>query len=194
MEARSVRVLAVEAWRRAEAMGLIEGGLRRLEPEDVVRLLKRVGEAGIARAPALRFDNVAVPSVEEAETLLRLVVDALEASPAPNFEWPAVSRVFEAEQLAGLLNISASSFRRYASGDRETPDEVAARLHHLALVTGDLAGAYNEVGIRRWFDRRRTALGDRAPAALLAGDWNPEDAGPRQVRELAQALVGLAAT
>lgn len=193
MDARSVRLLAIEAWRRAEAMGLVPPDASRLETADVERLVRRVREAGIARGPALRFDNVEMGSVEEAEALLKLVVAALEASPVPRFEWTAVSRVLEPEQLASLLNISVSSLRRYASGERDTPDEVAARLHHVALVVGDLAGAYNEVGVRRWFERPRTALDGRAPAALLAGDWTPEDSGPQRVRELAGSLVALGA-
>ncbi len=175
-------------------MGLVEPEAGRLESADVTRLLRRVRDAGIARGPALRVDNVAPPSVKEAESLLRLVIAALDASPAPQFEWPAVARVLDAEQLAGLLNVSVSSLRRYVSGERETPDAVAARLHHVALVVGDLAGAYNEVGVRRWFDRKRTALDGRAPAALLSGDWNPDDPPPQKVRELARSLVALSAT
>ncbi|MCY4626684.1 MAG: DUF2384 domain-containing protein, partial [Acidobacteria bacterium] len=63
-----------------------------------------------------------------------------------------------------------------------------ARLHFLALVAGDLAGAYNEIGVRRWFDRKRSALGGKTPAEVLAGDWSAEDDGPERVRELAGAL------
>jgi hypothetical protein len=193
-EARSVRALAIDAWRRAEAMGLVDPDAGRPGTSDVVRLVERVRDAGIARGLALRLDNVEAPSPEEAESLLRLVIGALEASPVPKFEWAPVSRVLDAEQLAALLNISVSSLRRYVSAERDTPDEVAARLHHLALIVGDLAGAYNEVGIRRWFNRRRTALDGRTPAALLAGEWNPDDPAPQKVRELAQTLVTLSAT
>jgi hypothetical protein len=189
-----VRVLAVEAWRRAEAMGLVTAEATRLDADHVARLLRRVREVGIARGPALRFDNVELPSADEVASLLRLVIDALEASPVAKYEWPAVSRVFEPEQLASLLGISLSSLRRYLSGARETPDDVAARLHHLALIAGDLAGAYNEVGIRRWFDRKRTALDGKTPAALLSGEWNPDAAGPRKVRALAQSVVEFSGT
>lgn len=191
---RSVRALAFEVWRRAEGMGLVDADASPLDAADVTRLLKRVRDAGIARGPALHFDNVEPPSVAEAESLLRLVIVALDSSPAPRFEWPAVSRVIDAEQLAPLLNVSVSSLKRYASGERDTPDDVAARLHHVALVVGDLAGAYNEVGVRRWFERKRTALKGRAPAALLSGDWNPDDPLPQKVRELARSLVALGAT
>lgn len=191
---RSVRTLAIEVWRRAEGMGLVDANASQLDAADITRLLKRVRDAGIARGPALHFDNVEPPSVAEAESLLKLVIAALDSSPAPKFEWPAVSRVIDAEQLGPLLNISVSSLKRYASGERDTPDEVAARLHHVALIVGDLAGAYNEVGVRRWFERKRTALNGRAPAALLAGDWNPDDTSPRKVRELARSLVALGAT
>lgn len=175
-------------------MGLVEANASSLDSTDISRLLKQVRDAGIARGPALHFDNVEPPSVAEAESLLKLVIAALESSPAPRFEWPAVSRIIDAEQLAPLLNVSVSSLKRYASGERDTPDDVAARLHHVALIVGDLAGAYNEIGVRRWFERKRTVLNGRAPAALLSGNWNPDDASPQKVRELARSLVALGAT
>ena len=68
------------------------------------------------------------------------------------------------------------------------------RLQFLALVVGDLAGAYNEFGIRRWFERPRKLLGNRSPAQLLDGAWQPEAPGPRRVRRLAAALVLSSAT
>jgi hypothetical protein len=194
IQSRSVRVLALEAWQRAVAMGLVEPEASRLDSDDVRRLVDRVREAGIARGPALRLDNAEVPSVAETEALLRVVVAALEASPVAKYEWPAVSRVLEPEPLASLLDISVTSLRRYLSGERDTPDEVAARLHHLALIVGDLSGAYNDVGVRRWFARPRSALGGRPPSALLADKWAPEDPGPTQVRDLARSLVALSAT
>lgn len=186
--------LVVDAWRRIEAMGLVEPGAGPVDEADVARLLRRVREVGIAREPALRFDNVVPPSAADAEALLRLVIAALEASPVPKFEWPSVSRALEADQLAGLLNISVSSLRRYVAGERETPDDVAARLHHVALILGDLSGAYNDVGVRRWLHRKRTALDGRRPAALLSGDWNPDDPAPQRVRALARSLVTLSGT
>jgi transcriptional regulator with XRE-family HTH domain len=190
----SIRALATEAWQRAEAMGLVKAEDRQREAPDVTALISRVRDAGIARAPALRFDNVEAPTTEQAEDLLRTVIAALEASPMPAREWPVLARVLQPEQLAVLLGVSVSSLRRYVSGERDTPDEIAARLHHLALIVGDLAGAYNEVGIRRWFDRGRTPLDGKTPAALLAGGWDPDDPGPKKVRDLARALVAVSAT
>jgi hypothetical protein len=190
---QAVRSLAVDAWRRAEAMGIVEPGVAARDVTDVARLVRHLREAGIARGPALHFDTATPPTATETEALLRLVLAALEASPVPTSEWPVLSRVFDAEGLASLLGTSVSSLRRYASGERDTPDDVAARLHHLALVVGDLAGAYNDVGIRRWFHRTRSALDGRTPAALLSEAWSPEDPGPQRVRELARALVSLGA-
>jgi hypothetical protein len=92
MEAHPVRALAVEAWRRAEAMRLVEPDARRLDAADVARLLRRLRDAGIARAPALRLDNVDVPCVEEAEALLRVVIAALDASPIAKLEWVVTLR------------------------------------------------------------------------------------------------------
>lgn len=126
--------------------------------------------------------------------MLKTLIAALEQSPVPQFEWRSVLRVFEPEQLADLLDISLSSLRRYQAADRTTPDDIAARLHFLALVIGDLAGAYNEIGIRRWFQRKRTQLDGRSPAAALGRNWDPDDAGPQRVRALAAALVSLSGT
>jgi hypothetical protein len=186
--------LLFEATRRAEAMGIVEPGTARVEPAAIRQLAGRVRGAGIATSAADVLRNVDAPSREDVRALLQMIVDALEASPAPAHEWKGVSRVFPVEDLAALLAISASSLKRYQSGERETPDLVAARLHFLALVIGDLAGSYNDMGIRRWFQRKRTQLDGRSPAALLKREWDPDDEGPRRVRQLARNLVALSAT
>jgi hypothetical protein len=178
-------------------MGLVEP-----EPEPPARgelaairhVATRVGRAGIATATAAALNNVETPTSDELAALLETMIAALEASPAPKFEWAGLLRVMDPDALASLLNVSASSLKRYQSGERATPDSVAARLHYLALVVGDLAGSYNDIGIRRWFQRRRSLLDGRTPADLLNGDWDPDDAGPARVRELARDLVSLSAT
>lgn len=120
--------------------------------------------------------------------------EAMETPPVPASDWPALHRVLGPDLLARRLDISVASLRRYQSGARKTPDCVVVRLHVLALMVGDLAGAYNDAGIRRWFDRPRTALENRAPADVLTTGWRPEDPGPRQVRDLARALTASATT
>jgi hypothetical protein len=187
--------LVFEAARRAEAMGLVEpGAMVRSDVAAVRHLANRVRRAGIASAAADELNNVAAPTAAEVAELLETMVAALEASPVPKFEWAGLGRVFPAEDLASLLHISASSLKRYQQGERATPDSTAARLHFLALVVGDLAGSYNDVGIRRWFHRKRTTLDNRTPAAILAGEWDPDDDGPTRVRALARSLTTLTAT
>jgi hypothetical protein len=187
--------LLVEAARRAEAMGLVEPGtVDRADADTVRRFANRVRKAGVATSAIDHLNNVAEPTREELATLLELMIGALESSPVPKFEWTGLARVFPDEDLGALLNVSASSLKRYEAGDRDTPDHIAARLHFLALVVGDLAGSYNDIGIRRWFHRKRTLLGGRAPAALLKGDWDPDDEGPARVRQLARDLVSFSAT
>ena len=122
--------------------------------------------------------------------MLEEMQGALGESPMPATEWPALQEVLGAELLATLVGTSASSVRRYLAGARATPDAVAVRLHFLALVVADLAGAYNDIGIRRWFGRARKRLGGSSPAHLLRGDWWPDDDGPNGVRELAASLAG----
>jgi hypothetical protein len=179
---------------RASAMGLVprEEAMASQDLASLRRVLARIGEAGIGTAVV---KEAAV--TYEADRLLALldeVDEALAQSPVPAREWPELERVLDPPLLARLLGISASSLRRYGSGARHTPDDVAARLHFLALVVGDLAGSYNEVGIRRWFERPRSLLGGEPPAKRLEGDWDPDDEGPARVRALAAALLSSPAT
>ena len=180
---------------RAEAMGLLEERDQGLTLDATVFgwLAARLRKAGIGGAIVPTLTAV---TKEPAllERCLDQLNDALEASPAPSTEWSRLLRTLDRELLARLLGISEASVRRYAATTRETPDEVAARLHWLALIVGDLAGAYNEIGIRQWFERKRTQLGGRTPAQLLFGHWKPDDAAPQRVRALAAALSGSPAT
>ena len=91
--------------------------------------------------------------------------------------------------LAVLVGgISPSSLRRYSAGERETPDEVAWRLHALARIVAALRGSYNAYGIRRWFERRRSQLGERTPGQVLVDAESEDDA--QEVVRLAEALLG----
>jgi transcriptional regulator with XRE-family HTH domain len=186
--------LMFEAVRRAEAMGIVDAATPRADAPAIRQLANKVRRAGIAASAADILNNVEAPSSHDLAQMLQLITAALDASPAPAYEWKGLTRVFPPEDLAELLQVSLSSLKRYQSGERETPDTVAARLHFLALVVGDLAGSYNETGIRRWFQRKRTQLDGRSPAALLKQDWDPDDDGPARVRALARSLVTLSVT
>src|SRR5438874_11944604 len=119
---RRVRRLLVDASRRAEAMGLIQvpPGAEAAPPGDLSalrHLATQAEKAGIATAAVAALHNVETPSPEELASLLTTMIAALEASPAPKFEWAGIARVFDAEQLASLLNISISSLKRYQAGE-----------------------------------------------------------------------------
>ena len=176
-------------------MGLVEpAAVAQGDLTAVRHMASQARKAGIAAAAASALHNVEAPTPEELAVLLQTIIAALEASPVPKFEWAGLARVLDGDQLASLLSVSVSSLKRYQSGKRDTPDAIAARLHFLALVVGDLAGSYNDIGIRRWFLRERTLLDGRSPAQLLVGEWDPDDAGPARVRQLARELVSLSAT
>ena len=186
--------LAIAALSRADAMGLLPRRITSLDESAIHCLGKGLEQAGIGRgvSPALRHLQNADPAT--LARLLAMVNDALDESPAPASEWPTLLEVLGPELLGCLVGVSVSSTRRYLSRARHTPDAVAARLQFIALVVGDLAGAYNEIGVRRWFERPRKPLGGNAPNAVLVGDWRPEDEGPRRVRELANSLAFSPAT
>jgi hypothetical protein len=132
-----------------------------LEASVFERLARRLGKAGIGQdvAVMLASPSVSTDAPDVLERYLDRLVEALEACPIPALEWKPLVHVLGVEMLATLLGISLASVRRYAAGARSTPDDVAARLHWLALVVGDLSGAYNEFGIRQWFGRKRVQLG-----------------------------------
>jgi hypothetical protein len=184
------------AIRHADAMGLLpkQGApVERLDLDRLVKLLAPVRNAGIARQPIAELPGQGA-SPRRLAGLLELVDEALVESPSPDKEWPRCEDVLGSQLLARLLDISESSLRRYWTSRRGTPDDVAARLHFLALVISDLAGSYNDLGVRRWFDRPRPQLDGKSPAALLRRTWSPTDPGPSSVRQLAEALTASPAT
>jgi hypothetical protein len=190
---------AFEVCKRAYAMGLLDDDMKvDLNVAGLRKILRVVFKAGIGSDAEVRAKTLG-PEFDAAAkqallVVLASVMDAMEVSPAPDSEWRRLTKVFEPEQLAELLGISPVSLRRYQSNARQTPDDVAARLHYLALVTADLGGAYNEIGIRRWFQRKRTLLDGHAPGELLRAGWLPEAPGAARVRALARSLTASPAT
>ena len=179
---------AVAALSRADAMGLLSRPITRLD-DDAMRGLERgMTEAGIGRTLVSELHRLPCSDRAGLHALLERINEALDESPAPRYEWRTLQHVLGLDLLARLLGVSESSARRYLSGARSTPDTVAARLHFLAFVVGDLVGAYNDIGVRRWFDRPRRRLDGSTPARTLGERWSPEEESPRRVRELARAL------
>jgi hypothetical protein len=177
-------------------MGLLPSDetIEALDLDTLRRVADHVARSGIARTALAELAVCGEGEVERLGAILDDLDEALLLSPVPEHEWPALRRVLGDGQLAALVGISPSSLQRYSSGKRKTPDDVAARLHFLALVVGDLAGTYNELGTRRWFERKRVRLGSRSPAEILVGSWSPDDPGPREVFSLAESLLSSPAT
>ena len=180
---------AVAALSRADAMGLLSRQITCLDESLMELLQSSMAEAGIGQGFLAQLYPLPCSDPAPLTVLLEKVAEALDQSPVPSQEWRVLQRILGLDLLVRLLGISPSSARRYLSGDRSTPDIVAARLHFLAFVVGDLAGAYNDIGVRRWFDRRRTQLGGSSPAGVLGEGWSPDDDAPLRVRELARALA-----
>jgi len=139
------------------------------------------------------FQGLGIGRHAPAGDVARLAGHMAEAVDGSPMEWPALLRSLGEELVGDLVGVSPTSVRRYASGARRTPDDVADRLHTVALVVASLNGSYNDVGVRRWFHRPRTALNGKAPADILAGDWSSDDADVVSVQALADSLLGAAA-
>jgi uncharacterized protein (DUF2384 family) len=184
---------AIDVLKSMEAMGLLPDDLDELTLEVIRAVAARAAEVGIGGSAAASLHRPPRPPGHVAAALRELGL-ALEGSPMPAFEWPAMLDLFGAERLAELLGVSVASLRRYAKDERPTPDVVAARLHLLARIVAELRGAYSEVGVRRWFERPRTALRGRAPDDLLTGAWDPDGANAERVLALARSLTASPAT
>jgi hypothetical protein len=188
--------LTIDLLRRALALGLLgqDEAVERLDLELVQRIAREASRAGIGQDAAIALlhgDQAQAP--DGLATLIRRLDEAMTASPLPDRELPELLRVFEREALANLTGTSSVSLGRYQVGSRKWPDLLAARIHWLALVLADLGGAYNDFGMRRWFERKRTQLGGRSPREVLGDDWDPADPDVEQVRALAAALAGAGA-
>jgi hypothetical protein len=186
---RAARLLGL-----AEAMGLLPNSnpIARLDRDTILAPVRHLQRHGIGRNAALELDATDDP--ERVAALLDRLYDELLASPTPETEAGTLGEALGHDLAAQLAGISSISLRRYIAGERATPDAVAARLHHLAVIVSHLSAGYNDVGIRRWFARPRPQLDGDAPAQLLHGSWNPDAGGPQQVLHLAEALNSSPAT
>lgn len=176
---------------RAVAVGLLGGDrvISRLDLNVVQEIARLSSVAGVGRAAAAALLGGDQSPVRMSRSIQQLL-DALSESPQPAREMPELVRVFGIDDLADLIGASPTSIRRYLAGDRSIPDQLGARVHWLALVVSDLTGSYNEIGIRRWFDRPRAQLNGRSPRQTLGNDWDPGRPEVMKVAALASSLAG----
>lgn len=184
---------------RSAAMGVLPGAtVTRLDADTVRRVIGALQDERLLSSATLDLDPLLQcgpadldPAVAvRMEASLERIIETLGESPSPATEWASMREVFGDDFLSQLVGVSESSLRRYGSAARNTPQAVAERLHWLAMVVADLAGAYNDFGIRRWFERPRTQLGGRSPRQTLGEDWAVDDEAAQQVRALACTLTG----
>ena len=189
-----VRESAARLVRRAAAVGLLKGRaqVQRLDLELLRWIAREAAAEGVGQDAALALLDVN-SRPDQLAGAIRLLDVALSESPLPARELRELLQIFDPDQLAELVGSSAVSLRRYSAGTRTMPDRLAARIHWLALLVSDLAGAYNELGIRRWFERSRSQLNGHAPEHYLRNDWDPETPSVQKVRGLAAALAGAGA-
>ena len=76
-------------------------------------------------------------------------------------------RTYGTAATAALLDIPTTAFRAYVDDTRAVPAVVAGRVRYLVRVTDQLVGAYDAMGLRRWWERPRVALDGRSSRAAL---------------------------
>jgi hypothetical protein len=185
---------------KADAMGLLASRpVVELSPATLKVILGAFQARGLLSTLQQRLETqlrepLSERSTTDAASTLAAILRAVDESPAPDREWAAMRKIFVDEDLAKLVNVSPSSLKRYASDDRTTPDDVADRVHWLAMVVAALSGSYNVIGIRRWFERPRVQLDGKSPRQALGNNWNPSAPHVRRVRDLAESLTSSGAT
>lgn len=158
---------------------------------DIFKSLRNadIGTQSVATLSALwEQPNVTGEQVLEQ---LKLLNHALEESVTdPEKGWEAAETYFPDALLADLLGIASMSLRRYKDGERETPNEVAARLHWLLITALDLSKSYNPRGVQNWFNRPRTKLKNKPPVHFLkGGKWHSNDKNIQAIRDLARGSI-----
>jgi hypothetical protein len=196
LETGTAASLALALVARAQTMGFLPvRRSRRIELdraflEELAEQIRRSGIAAAATTALVQAARTEPVDNERVVDALRATLAGVDASPHPEGEWEPARELVGDDLLARLLAVSPSSLRRYASGERQTPDYVAWRLHLVARVLADLIGSYNDYGIRRWFDRRRTALDGATPAQLFEAAESEDDERLGRVLALAEELTG----
>jgi len=196
LEAAPAASLALCLVARAQTMGFLPARKNRrieLDRDFLQELAERIRGQGVAsNATTSLVHAMQTERVDDAQLVqaLRATLEAIDASPHPEGEWDPARELLGDELLARVLQISTSSLRRYAAGERNTPDDVAWRLHFVARLLAALIGSYNDYGIRRWFERRRSGLDGATPAELLEDAETEDDVRLERVLTLAEELTG----
>ena len=176
-------VEATGAWRPQKVVG-------ELDLELFQDALDSLVPFGVARSAAFETEAYAGKPAEDFATWIGRLREVVASSPMPEVELPKLEELFRTDTVAELLGVGASTLRRYLAHERQVPDDVARHAHVVARIVGDLAGFYNERGIRQWFTRPRSQLGDKTPAEVLRRAWETDEADAGPVLELAAELTG----
>lgn len=187
-----VLVVAIEFILKADSMGLLTEPIEtvHLDVEGIIRAAKDVTKWGIGRRIVITPERWRDYPATELCQKLKQLSEILEDSAHPETEWQRLRKLLTDDLIAKVTGVSEQSVRRYAAGERETPDEVAARLHWLALTAGDLQGAYNDDGVRSWYLRPRKSFDNKSPIDLLCGrSWSPSDDDAVRIRKFASDLT-----
>ena len=189
--------LALNLVARAQTMGSLPVrptrriDLDRAFLEELARLLRRDGVAAVATGALARAARAEPLDTDD-------LVAALRARDARSGRRVSESagRMAGGAQLLGddllarLLGISASSLRRYAAGERQTPDEAAWRLHVVARLLAALVGSYGH-GLRNpaLVPAYAQVLDGASPAEVLERAAGEDDERLQRVLELAEELT-----
>lgn len=170
-----------------EAMGLLpdNGEVTELSVDVLRGALEAASEAGLP-VDLVQFD-IGLKDPSELPGYLDGLESIVENNPATT-ELRSVNMWLGPDLSSDLVGVSTSSLTRYLGHIRPVPDGVAWRAHQACLLIGDLAGSYNEVGMRRWMVRECRELRGMTPIETVNEAENPIEALER-LRRLTVSLT-----
>ena len=185
----SVAYRAARLLGHLEAMGLLpdERAVTELSVDVLRGALEAASNAGLP-VDLVQFD-IGLKGPSELPQSLDDLEAIVENNPATT-ELPSVTMWLGTDLSSELVGVSTSSLARYLTNRRSVPDDVAWRAHQACLLIGDLAGSYNEVGMRRWMVRERRELSGMSPIEAVNTAENPVEA----LENLRRLTVGLSSS
>jgi len=179
--ANDVRGLVAQGYQSAEVSRIGPIGTER-DCEALIAELRQ-------EAPSLPAASMATPLPPDDWDRVWQTISALGQVDLCRGEVEGLSQILTRKRLAHMVGVSEPDLVAFGNSEGYLGTDAEIRLHYIAGLVAMLKATYNELAVRRWFERRRDRLGGQSPAEVLSGGWAPGDEDAARVIALAKASL-----